>query len=50
VALLETLSDVLRRTDERVRRGLAGRELARAQFTWPAVAADLAHLYSTVAA
>jgi glycosyltransferase involved in cell wall biosynthesis len=49
-AVLETLSYALRDDEERVRRGQAGRELARARFSWPGVATELAGLYSAVAA
>jgi glycosyltransferase involved in cell wall biosynthesis len=49
-AWLETLSHALRDDDERARRGLAGRELARARFTWPGVATELARLYGAVRA
>jgi glycosyltransferase involved in cell wall biosynthesis len=49
-AWLETLSHVLRDDDERARRGLAGRELAQARFTWPGVATELARLYGAIKA
>jgi glycosyltransferase involved in cell wall biosynthesis len=49
-ALLKTLACALRDDQERARRGLAGRELARARFTWPAVATELVSLYGAVAA
>ncbi len=48
-ALLETLAYALGHDDERVRRGRAGCALARARFTWPGVAAELASLYRAVA-
>jgi glycosyltransferase involved in cell wall biosynthesis len=48
-ALLDSLTQALKDEDERRSRGLAGRELARAHFTWPAVANRLAGLYAEVA-
>jgi glycosyltransferase involved in cell wall biosynthesis len=47
-AVLETLAFALGHADERVRRGLAGRSLARAHFTWPVVATQLSRLYCSV--
>jgi glycosyltransferase involved in cell wall biosynthesis len=48
-ALRESLGDALADDDERQRRGAAGRALARAQFTWPAVARHLTEMYSSAA-
>jgi glycosyltransferase involved in cell wall biosynthesis len=47
--LFEALCEALGNTDERVRRGAAGRELARARFKWDVVAAQLGQLYSNLA-
>ena len=46
-ALAQGLAEALARSDERERRGAAGRDLA-AQFSWPSVAAQLAQLYARV--
>ena len=43
-ALEESLAEALRSTEERSKRGLAGKRLA-SQFTWPNVATQLNHLY-----
>jgi glycosyltransferase involved in cell wall biosynthesis len=48
-AMLSSLTQALKDEDERRSRGIAGRELARAHFTWPAVANRLAGLYAEVA-
>jgi glycosyltransferase involved in cell wall biosynthesis len=48
-ALQQTLADALGSEEERIRRGAAGRALARARFTWSAVARQLASLYAAVA-
>ncbi len=47
-AVLRTLSEVLLDEAERRRRGAAGRQLARANFRWMSVAAQLSRLYSEV--
>jgi glycosyltransferase involved in cell wall biosynthesis len=44
-AVLATLSEALRDERERRQRGAAGRQLASAQFRWPAVAAELSRVY-----
>jgi glycosyltransferase involved in cell wall biosynthesis len=47
-AVIGTLRQALENSHERCVRGRAGRELARSRFTWPAVAARLASLYSEI--
>jgi len=48
VALLKTLTEVLREDSERVRRGKVGRELVCRRFLWSAVAGQLVELYSSI--
>jgi glycosyltransferase involved in cell wall biosynthesis len=46
--LSHTLTDALRDSDARARRGNAGRELVNEKFTWPAVASELIALYQSL--
>ena len=46
--LSQTLEEALMQGDERISRGVAGQELARSRFTWPAVGEGLATLYRSV--
>ena len=48
-ALSLTLAQALLDEAERARRGRGGRELVRRRFRWPAVAAELAGLYGSIA-
>ena len=47
-SLQKTLTEALRDNDERVARGAAGKQLARARYAWPAVARELQQLYRAV--
>lgn len=48
--LAGSLREVMRDEPERLRRGMAGRELVRRRFTWPAVADQLIAVYYAAAA
>jgi glycosyltransferase involved in cell wall biosynthesis len=50
MALSQALKNALCDVNERTKRGLAGRELVRRKFTWPAVAEQLMQLYAAVLA
>ena len=49
-AMEGALAAALEDADERVSRGRRGRELVRARFTWPRVAAQLVEMYESVGA
>ncbi len=49
-ALRQTLIQALRDENERVRRGAAGRRLARARFSWSAIGTELVRLYADISA
>jgi len=46
--LKEALQGALQDKEERQQRGLAGRELARRRFSWPAIARELIDLYQRI--